>query len=65
MPGNIIDIVFPVVQGEGSVPKEVRPPQSPGAGVNEVHPVGTEAQTLAPGVGVPTEVRASNIVTRP
>jgi hypothetical protein len=62
---NIINTVFPVVQGFDSVPAEVRPPKSPGAGINEVHPVGVEAQDLAPGIGVATEVRASNIVTRP
>jgi hypothetical protein len=64
MPQNIIDTVFPVTQGFDSVPKEVRPPASPGAGTNEFFPV-TEGQTLAPGIGVPAEVRASCIVTRP
>ena len=52
MPGNIINTVFPVTQGFDSVPTEVRPPFSPGAGINETHPVGVEAGDLAPGVGV-------------
>jgi hypothetical protein len=51
MPQNIINPVFPNLQGFDSVPTEVRPPSSPGAGINETHPVGVEAGDLAPGVG--------------
>ncbi len=55
MPQNIINTVFPVNQGFDSVPTEVRPPFSPGAGINEVHPVGVEAGDAAPGLGVAFE----------
>jgi hypothetical protein len=62
---NIINTVFPVTQGFDSVAKDARPSFSPGAGINEVHPVGVEAQELAPGLGVTTEIKASNLVLRP
>jgi hypothetical protein len=58
MPQNIINTVFPVYQGFDSVPTEVRPPLSPGAGINEVHPAGVEAGTAAPGVGTALNVPA-------
>ena len=58
MPENIINTVFPVRQGFDSVPAEVRPPFSPGAGINEVHPVGVEANAGAPGVGTAVNVPA-------
>ena len=51
MPQNIVNTIFPVRQGFDSVPTEVRPPFSPGPGINEVHPVGVEAGSVAPGVG--------------
>ena len=51
MPQNIINPVFPNTQGFDSVPTEVRPPFSPGAGVNNTHPVGVEAGSVAPGLG--------------
>jgi hypothetical protein len=51
MPQNIINTVFPVRQGFDTVPTEVHPPFSPGAGINEVHPVGVEAGSVAPGLG--------------
>lgn len=65
MPGNIINTVFPVYQGFDSVPATVAPPYSPGAGENEVHPAGEEGNVLAPGRGLPTEVRASNLTQIP
>ena len=52
---SIINTIFPVNQGFDTVPAEVRPPFSPGAGINEVHPVGVEAGNVAPGVGVAVE----------
>jgi hypothetical protein len=52
---SIINTIFPVRQGFDTVPTEVRPPFSPGAGINEVHPVGVEASNVAPGVGVTVE----------
>lgn len=58
MPQNIINTVFPVLQGFDSVPQEVRPPFSPGAGIGEVHPVGVEANAAAPGVGTAVNVPA-------
>jgi len=58
---NIIDTVFQVIQGFNSTPRILPPTSS----TNEVFPLGVEGQTLAPGIGVATEVRASNIVTRP
>jgi len=58
MPENIINTVFPVRQGFDSVPREVKPPFSPGAGINEVHPVGIEANAGAPGVGTAVNVPA-------
>jgi hypothetical protein len=60
---DIINTVFPVFQG---FPSTVgKPPFSPGAGINEAHPVGTEAGDLAPGAGVPIDVKTSNLTTRP
>lgn len=56
MPANIINTVFPVAQGFDSLPKEVIPPASPGAGTNNFHPAGTEANTQAPGLGIPVQV---------
>lgn len=61
MPGNVINTVFPVIQGFDSVPRKLPPNPQP----SEVFPLGVEGQELAPGVGVATEVKASNIVTRP
>ena len=58
---NIVDTVFQVIQGLDSVPRMTPPPPP----TNEVFPVGMEGQTLAPGIGVAKEVRASNIVLRP
>ena len=55
MPQNIINTIFPVRQGFDSVPTEVRPPFSPGPGVNEVHPVGVEAGDVAPGLGTASD----------
>jgi hypothetical protein len=49
---SIINTIFPVNQGFDTVPVEVRPPFSPGPGINEIHPVGVEAGNVAPGVGV-------------
>jgi hypothetical protein len=51
MSQNIINPVFPNLQGFDSVPTEVRPPFSPGPGINEAHPVGVEAGSTAPGLG--------------
>lgn len=56
MPQNIIDTVFPVRQGFDSVPADVRPPKSPGAGANNVHPAGVEPNQQAPGRGVPAQI---------
>jgi hypothetical protein len=56
MPQNLINTVFPVAQGFDSVPKDARPPFSPGAGSNNAHPAGVEANTQAPGIGLPTQV---------
>jgi hypothetical protein len=55
MPQNIINTIFPVRQGFDSVPTEVRPPFSPGPGVSEVHPVGVEAGSVAPGLGTASD----------
>jgi hypothetical protein len=52
---SIINTIFPVRQGFDTVPAEVRPPFSPGASINEVHPVGVEAGDVAPGVGIAVE----------
>lgn len=55
MPQNIIDTVFPVTQGAlGSLTlaPNVTEPFSPGPGANNAHPVGVEANTQAPGLGV-------------
>ena len=53
------------------MPTEVRPPFSPGPGINEVHPVGVEAGDVAPGLGtafdkpsersIPASVSAPNL----
>jgi hypothetical protein len=56
---DIINTVFPVYQGLLPLPYKL--PFSPGAGINEIHPVGTEAGDLAPGVGLAIEVKASNL----
>lgn len=56
MPQNLINTVFPVTQGFDSVPTEVHPPFSPGSGANNFHPVGVEANSLAPGVGLAVQV---------
>ena len=63
MSQNIIDTVFTIIQGSSSVARPIHPSLPPGT--NEVFPVGVEGETLAPGIGVATEVRASNIVLRP
>lgn len=55
MPQNIINTVFPVNQGFDSLAAEVKPPFSPGAGIDNVHPVGVEAGDVAPGVGLAAE----------
>ena len=55
MPQNIINTVFPVTQGFDSVPAEVRPPYSPGAGINDVNESVVKAGEEAPGVGVPSQ----------
>jgi hypothetical protein len=60
MSQNIINTVFPVNQGFDSVPTEVRPPFSPGPGINEVHPVGVEAGDVAPGLGTAANNPAKN-----
>lgn len=65
MPDNIVNTVFPVYQGFDSVPATVAPPYSPGPGTSEVHPAGVQANDLAPGVGLPTEVRASTLTRLP
>ena len=52
---SIINTIFPVNQGFDTVPTEVRPPFSPGPGIDEIHPVGVEAGDFAPGVGVAVE----------
>ena len=52
---SIINTIFPVNQGFDTVPTEVRPPFSPGAGIDNVHPVGVEAGDIAPGGGVAVE----------
>lgn len=56
MPQNIINTVFPVAQGFDSLPAEIIPPFSPGAGANNFHPAGVEANAQAPGVGLPVQV---------
>jgi hypothetical protein len=38
---------------------------SPGPGINNLHPVGTEAGNLAPGNGLAIDVKASNLTARP
>jgi hypothetical protein len=55
MPSNIIDTVFPVAQGFDSVPTEVHPPFSPGAGTNNENESVVKAGEEAPGVGVPAQ----------
>jgi len=50
MPQNIIDTVFPVTQG--ALAPNVTDPFSPGPGANNTHPVGVEAGSEAPGLGV-------------
>lgn len=61
---NIINTVFPVYQGFDSLPAEVKPPFSPGPGINEFQPV-TDAGNNAPGFGLAIEVKASNLTLRP
>ena len=56
MPHNIINTVFPVIQGFDSLPAEIIPPFSPGAGAHNFHPAGTEASVQAPGLGLPVQV---------
>lgn len=61
---TIVNTVFPVTQGFDTVPAMVAPPFSPGGGVNNTHPAGTEANIAAPGVGVtrssPSPARSSS-----
>jgi hypothetical protein len=52
MSTTIVNTIFPVTQGFDSVPADVRPPYSPGAGANNSHPAGVEAGTEAPGLGL-------------
>ena len=54
MPQNIINPVFPVTQG--ALAPNVTDPHSPGPGANNSHPAGVEANTQAPGVGLPVQV---------
>lgn len=51
---QIINTIFPVTQGFDTVPVNAIPPFSPGGGTNNEHPVGVEANQVAPGVGVAT-----------
>ena len=52
-----INTVFPVNQGFGGVPANVVDPYSSGPGVNNEHPVGVEAGSVAPGVGIAETVK--------
>lgn len=51
-PTSVINTIFPADQGFDGLPVEVKDPYSPGPGVNNEHPVGIEAGSVAPGLGV-------------
>jgi hypothetical protein len=54
MPQNIINTVFPVLQG--ALAPNVTDPPSPGPAANNFHPAGVEPGAQAPGVGLPVQV---------